>query len=80
MQYLSLMRMEGQETSRQVWAAMEQLPLKHREILLLRHFEDLDYSGIAAVLEIPVGTVMSRLYHARKKMQAVMELHMESQA
>lgn len=72
-------RMEDQEASHQIWTAMEQLPLKHREILLLRHFEDLDYSGIATILEIPVGTVMSRLYHARKKMQALMEPHAESQ-
>jgi len=72
-------QLEGKETNQEVWAAIDKLPLKHREILLLRHFQELDYSGIAEVLEIPIGTVMSRLYHARKKMQALMDPHMEEQ-
>lgn len=69
--------LEDKETGKAVWAAIDALPLKHREILLLRHFQELDYSGIAEVLEIPIGTVMSRLYHARKKMQALMDPYME---
>lgn len=38
----------------------------HREILLLRHFENLSYKEISEVLGCPMGTVMSRLYAARK--------------
>lgn len=38
----------------------------HREILLLRHFENLSYKEISEVLGCPIGTVMSRLYAARK--------------
>lgn len=66
------------ETRQQFWKALEQLPEKHREILMLRHFEDLDYAAIAAVLEIPIGTVMSRLFHARQKIKLLMSDYMEA--
>lgn len=44
---------------------LEKLDLPHREILLLRDFQDLSYSQIAEVLVISQGTVMSRLHRAR---------------
>jgi RNA polymerase sigma-70 factor (ECF subfamily) len=50
-------------------AALDKLSLPHREIILLRHVEDLEYAEIATVLEIPIGTVMSRLFHARRKLR-----------
>jgi RNA polymerase sigma-70 factor, ECF subfamily len=56
------------ELREQLAEAMEELPNKHREILVLRHFEDLSYKEISERLAIPEGTVMSRLFHARKKM------------
>lgn len=71
--------LEDKEINREIWAAIDELPLKHREILLLRHFQGLDYAAIAEVLEVPIGTVMSRLYHARKKMQVLMDPYMEGQ-
>ena len=71
---------ETNETKRVFWQMLEQLPQKHREILLLRHFEELDYAQMAAVLQIPIGTVMSRLFHARQKLRALMEDHMEGRA
>ena len=46
--------------------AMAELPEPQREILVMRHFEDLAYVEIAELLEVPLGTVMSRLYRARK--------------
>ena len=49
-------------------SALDTLPLKHREILSLRHFEDLSYLEISEHLGIPEGTVMSRLYHARSRL------------
>ncbi|MCA9564150.1 MAG: RNA polymerase sigma factor, partial [Myxococcales bacterium] len=45
--------------------AIEKLPDDQREIIELRHFQDASYEEIADVLEIPTGTVMSRLYRAR---------------
>jgi RNA polymerase sigma-70 factor (ECF subfamily) len=41
------------------------LPAEHREVLLLREMEDLSYGEIAAVTQVPIGTVMSRLARAR---------------
>jgi len=41
-----------------------------REILVLREIQDLAYKQIAAVLDLPVGTVMSRLARAREKLAA----------
>jgi RNA polymerase sigma-70 factor (ECF subfamily) len=48
-----------------LWEAIENLDEEHREIVNLRHFQDLSYSEIAELLGVPKGTVMSRLYRAR---------------
>jgi len=53
-------------------AALATLPAIHREILVLRELEGLSYEELAARLGIQKGTVMSRLFHARKKMQAAL--------
>ena len=50
-------------------AALEELPPEFREVMVLRELEGLSYQEIAAVTEIPVGTVMSRLSRARKHLQ-----------
>jgi RNA polymerase sigma-70 factor (ECF subfamily) len=52
--------------------ALAELPAQHRTILVLREVEGLSYEELAARLEIPKGTVMSRLFHARKRMQALL--------
>jgi RNA polymerase sigma-70 factor (ECF subfamily) len=64
---------EAKETRQLLFRALESLPLPHREIIMLRHFEELEYSAIARVLDIPIGTVMSRLFHARRKLRAAFE-------
>ena len=48
--------------------ALEELPAEFREILVLREFEGLAYKEIADVIETPVGTVMSRLARARRRL------------
>ncbi len=53
------------ERAEHLWQALCALSEDHREILLLRHFKDCSYQEIADILEIPRGTVMSRLYYAR---------------
>lgn len=57
------------------WQALERalgaLPKKHREILHLRYFADLSYVELAEALDIPRGTVMSRLHLARKALAAL---------
>lgn len=50
-------------------SAMAELSARDREILTLRHHDELSYKEIAEALEIPQGTVMSRLYHARRRLR-----------
>jgi RNA polymerase sigma-70 factor (ECF subfamily) len=49
---------------------LEGLPITYREIVVMRDIEGLSYKEIAAVTELPLGTVMSRLSRARKRLQA----------
>jgi RNA polymerase sigma-70 factor (ECF subfamily) len=56
----------------QVRAAIQELPIDFREIILLREYEDLSYQEIANVLDCPVGTVMSRLGRARAKLRVLL--------
>ncbi|MBL8722556.1 MAG: sigma-70 family RNA polymerase sigma factor [Planctomycetes bacterium] len=51
------------------------LPEKYRTILILREFEDLSYTEIAAVLQCNLGTVESRLFRARQRFKAALEQH-----
>jgi RNA polymerase sigma-70 factor (ECF subfamily) len=53
-------------------AALAELPDYHREVILLREIDGMSYEEMAEVLEVPKGTIMSRLFHARKKMQAAL--------
>jgi RNA polymerase sigma-70 factor, ECF subfamily len=57
---------EGGERREQLKKALDSLPPKHRAVLALREVEGLSYEEIAAATSIPAGTVMSRLYHARR--------------
>jgi len=52
--------------------AIQQLPLEFREIIILREYEELSYQDIAALLDCPVGTVMSRLARARSRLRALL--------
>jgi len=52
-----------------VWMALGELSERQREILVLRDYQDLSYSEIAETLCIPIGTVMSRLHAARKRLR-----------
>jgi RNA polymerase sigma-70 factor, ECF subfamily len=56
----------------QVRAAIQELPINCREIILLREYEDLSYQEIANLLDCPVGTVMSRLGRARAKLRVLL--------
>jgi RNA polymerase sigma-70 factor (ECF subfamily) len=60
-----------------MYRALERLPVKDREILALRHFQELSYAEIAEALDIPIGTVMSRLFYARRKLKERMEQELE---
>jgi RNA polymerase sigma-70 factor (ECF subfamily) len=63
-------RLLREELAAKIHEAMGKLSPKHRQVLVLRELEGLSYQEIADVVGISIGTVMSRLHHARKKMQA----------
>ena len=54
-------------------AAMNKLSAEHREILVLRHLQELSYTDIAQCLGVPQGTVMSRLHAARRNLRDIMQ-------
>ncbi len=52
--------------------ALEQLPVAHREVILLCDVEEMSYKEIAELAGIPIGTVMSRLSRARRTMRSLL--------
>jgi RNA polymerase sigma-70 factor (ECF subfamily) len=61
--------LECAEDAELIKTAMDGLPAEFREILILRHQENLSYNEIGDILKIPIGTVMSRLARARGKLK-----------
>jgi len=57
----------------EVETAISKLSPKHAEIIRMYHIEDMSYENIASTLNIPKGSVMSRLFHARKKMRDLLK-------
>src|SRR4029079_6045361 len=53
-------------------AALDRLPVDQRTIVVLHHLEGHDLAGLAEILEIPIGTVKSRLHTARQALQAAL--------
>lgn len=61
-----------------LWRGLERIGPEHREILVLKELEGFRYGEIAQILEIPEGTVASRLYHARNALrEALVGLNVE---
>jgi RNA polymerase sigma-70 factor, ECF subfamily len=57
--------------------ALDQLPDYHRAVILMREDEGLSYEEMAKALKVPKGTIMSRLFHARRKMQDLLRDYLE---
>jgi RNA polymerase sigma-70 factor (ECF subfamily) len=60
------------EIRQHINAALAQLSPEHRAVIVLKEIEDLQYREIAEVLNVSVGTVMSRLFYGRKKLQSIL--------
>jgi len=65
-------RLERGELRARIDRAMGQLSYEHRTVLVLHEFEELEYKEIAKVMGCSIGTVMSRLFYARRKMAALL--------
>jgi len=64
---------EKRELKQQVWQALGKLKENDRDIILLKDFEEYSYQEISEILNIPLGTVMSRLFNARKRLGQILE-------
>jgi RNA polymerase sigma-70 factor, ECF subfamily len=64
--------LERRELRQRIDKALGQLSYEHRTVLILHEFEELEYKEIAKRMECSIGTVMSRLFYARRKMANLM--------
>ena len=67
---------ESGERKKMLWKAIQELPPAEKEVIVLKHFQEMSYKQIAASVNCPIGTVMSRLYSARKRLREKMERYM----
>jgi RNA polymerase sigma-70 factor (ECF subfamily) len=61
------------EADGELWCAVRSLDIKHRLPVVLRYYHDLPVNDIAVMLDIPTGTVHSRLNHAREKLRTLLK-------
>jgi RNA polymerase sigma-70 factor (ECF subfamily) len=66
-------RTETDATLREMSSALAQLPMEQRQVVLLVGLEQLTYAEAAAVLEVPIGTVMSRLSRGRDRLRQLLD-------
>jgi len=64
---------ERRDDQRRIAAALADLPAHDREVLVLKEFEHLKYREIAELIDVPVGTVMSRLFAARQRLASALK-------
>jgi RNA polymerase sigma-70 factor (ECF subfamily) len=67
---------EGELTSEQLQAALNELPIEFRVPVVLFYYENLCYRDIALQLNLPLGTVMSRLSRAKSQLRRQLEKHL----
>jgi len=65
-------RLERGELRKKIDQALGQLSHEHRTVLILHEFEEMEYKEIAKTMDCSIGTVMSRLFYARRKMAVLL--------
>jgi RNA polymerase sigma-70 factor (ECF subfamily) len=65
-------RLERGELRQRIDRALGQLSREHRTVLVLHEFEEMEYKQIAKAMDCSIGTVMSRLFYARRKLAALL--------
>jgi RNA polymerase sigma-70 factor, ECF subfamily len=61
------------ELAKRIGGALERLDPKYREVIELYHYENLTYDEIAGTLNVPIGTVMTRIFRARQKLAVLLQ-------
>ncbi len=61
------------ETRDYVWSIVDRIPLKFRELILLRYIQELKYEEISDITDLPVGTVKNRIFKAKEILKQEME-------
>lgn len=64
--------LERDELRKRIDKAMGQLSYEHRTVLVLHEFEELEYKEVAKIMGCSIGTIMSRLFYARRKMAGLL--------
>lgn len=62
---------EDRELRETLWKGIEELPFEQREVVILRYFRQFSYAEIAELIGKPLGTVMSSLFYAKKKLKGI---------
>lgn len=62
---------QDKEIKEIIWKGIEELPVEQREIIILRYFWQYSYQEIAEITNKPVGTIMSSLFYAKKKLKSI---------
>jgi RNA polymerase sigma-70 factor (ECF subfamily) len=65
--------LEREELRRRIDEAMGRLTYEHRTVLILHEFEEMEYKQVAKVMNCSIGTVMSRLFYARRRLARLLE-------
>lgn len=60
--------------------ALQELPVEFREVVVMREMEELSYKEIANIIDVPIGTVMSRLARGRKRLQTLLASRLGKEA
>ncbi|HEY0793215.1 MAG TPA: sigma-70 family RNA polymerase sigma factor [Chthoniobacterales bacterium] len=66
-------KLEQNEIGQRIQEAIAKLTPEHRAVIVMKELEDLQYNEIAEILGCSIGTVMSRLFYARKKLQTLLK-------
>ncbi len=62
---------EDEEMKRVLWKGIEELAFEQREVIILRYFRQFSYQEISEIVGKPIGTVMSSLYYAKKRLKVI---------
>ncbi len=62
-----------QETNQMIWQVVDSIPIKYKELILLRYLQGFKYEEIAEVTDLPVGTVKNRIFKAKEILKSEIE-------